>query len=142
MSAIRVGAAARQLGLSADTLRYYDRIGLVRPAARGVAARRIYTETDLARLRFVRRAQAMNYSLAEIKTLLRLRNDPSKARTEARRHAAGKLSEIEERLTTLTHLRNELRLLLSLCDASQDGCPILDALDRRDAVNPRSVRRR
>lgn len=128
MSTFGVGVAARQLGMTADALRYYDRIGLVRPAARGVAGRRLYTDDDLTRVRFVRRAQAMNYRLAEVKALLRLREQPWKSRSEARRRAAEKLREIEDRVEALTLLRNELRLLLRLCAGAKDGCPILDAL--------------
>lgn len=142
MSAVTVGEAARQLGLAADTLRYYDRIGLVRPAARGAAGRRLYTAEDLARLRFVQRAQAMNYRLAEIKALLHLRAQPRAPRAEARRLVAEKLSQIKDRLATLTLLRNELELLLNLCDGGTERCPILDAMDgrspRRRAGTPTS----
>lgn len=129
MTTIAIGTAAQRLKIAPDTLRYYDRIGLVRPSLRGPGGRRLYAETDLGKLRFVQRAQAMNYSLREIKTLLRLRAQPARARHEVRQATAVKLAEVEQRLETLAHLRDELRLLLKLCDGSSKGCPILEALD-------------
>lgn len=128
MNVMSVGKAAKVLGLAPDTLRYYDRIGLVRPAARGPGGRRLYTERDLGRLRFVQRAQAMNYQLSEIKPLLRLREQPGRARKRMRQATAAKLADVEDRLQTLAHLRDELSLLLNLCDGSGDACPILDAM--------------
>lgn len=129
MNGLAIGSAARQLGVKADTLRYYDRIGLVRPAARGPAGRRIYLEDDLVKLRFVQRAQAMNYRLKEISVLLKLREQPGRARAEARRVTAQKLAEVQSRLATLTQLGNELQLMLTLCDGREGRCPILDTME-------------
>lgn len=123
MKALTIGDAARQLGLAADTLRYYDRIGLLCPAVRGAMGQRLYTPDDLSRLRFIRRAQTMNYRLREIGELLRLRDSPHAGRGAVRNATALKLAEIEERLGTLTVLRDELRLLLKICDGSQDSFP-------------------
>lgn len=128
MKTLSIGAAGRELGLAADTLRYYDRIGLLRPTLRGTAGQRLYTPEDLSRLRFIRRAQTMNYRLSEIAELLRLRDAPRADRAAIRRTTAIKLAEIEQRLQTLTVLRNELSLLLKICDGSQEHCPIIDAM--------------
>ena len=125
-----IGQLAARTEVSVDTLRYYEKIGLLPPALRDAGGRRRYGETDLARLRFIRRAQAMNFSLAEIRSLLQLRERPQVAREDARRITGEKLAQVETRLKSLRLLRNELRLLLNLCTGSEDGCPILESMDK------------
>jgi len=127
--ALTIGQVAARTGLSADTLRYYERLGLIGPVARTPSGRRRYGARDLSRLRFIRRAQQMGFSLAEIGQLLQMRDDPQNARPQVRRLTAAKLAEVEARLTELTTLRDELRLLLNLCRGSADGCPIIDGID-------------
>ncbi len=127
--ALTIGQVAARTGLSADTLRYYERLGLIGPVARTPSGRRRYGARDLSRLRFIRRAQQMGFSLAEIGQLLQMRDDPQHARPQVRRLTAAKLAEVEARLTELTTLRDELRLLLNLCRGSVDGCPIIDGID-------------
>lgn len=129
MSVWGIGQLAARSGVSADTLRYYEKIGLLPRALRDAGGRRRYGETDLTRLRFIRRAQAMNFSLAEIRSLLNLRERPQAARDDARRLTTEKLAEVESRLKSLRVLRNELRLLLNLCADAEDGCPILESID-------------
>ena len=129
MKAVPIGRAAAQLGVSPDTLRYYDRIGLVSPRQRGANGRRYYGERDLEQLRFIRRAQAMDYSLDEIAELLRFRGDPDACRDGVRAMAGEKLGQIESRVAELTQLRNEFRLLLNLCSQAEDGCPIIERLE-------------
>jgi MerR family transcriptional regulator, copper efflux regulator len=131
---IPIGEAARSLGVSVDTLRYYERIGLVPRPARTSGNARLYDEQDVSRLRFIRRAQKMDFSLEEIGMLLRMRADPANAREEVRTLTAHKLEIIDARLRELTQLRDELRLLLNLCGAAQAGCPILDELDGVDDI--------
>ncbi|MGH8112181.1 MAG: MerR family transcriptional regulator [Rhodanobacteraceae bacterium] len=120
----RIGEAARRAGMSTDTLRYYERIGLMARSLRDGGGRRAYTDAELERLRFIKRAQAMDFKLAEIRQLLELRDHPPAARVEARKLAHDKLKQVIERLRALRHLREELRLLLNLC-ASAEQCPIL-----------------
>lgn len=128
MNALSIGGACEQLGIPADTLRYYERIKLIPRIARDAGGRRRLSLADLERLRFVQRAQAMDFSLAEIRQLLQLRERPGNARAAALRMAAGKLAAIEQRLATLKHLRNELALLTNLCTQATKGCPILEGL--------------
>ena len=125
----RIGEVTRLTGLSADTLRYYERIGLLPPVARNAGGVRIYDERDLSRLRFIQRAQKMNFRLEEIGMLLKMRTDPRHAREEVRELTARKLAEVERSLEALNLLRNELTLLLNLCRGSKDGCPIIEKLD-------------
>lgn len=117
------------LGLSADTLRYYEKIKLIPPVQRTPANIRRYHAKDISRLRFIQRAQKMNFSLAEIKDLLSMREDPQHSRHDVRELTHNKLQEIESHLKDLTTLRNELSLLVSLCAGSEGGCPIIEGME-------------
>ncbi len=130
MGLYSIGDVGNQLGLSADTLRYYEKIGLLQNIARNPAGRRLYNDQDLSRLRFIQRAQKMNFSLAEIGQLLQMRTDPQHARDEVRLLTANKLETISEHIKDLTTLRDELQLLLNLCRGSKDGCPIIEGIDQ------------
>ncbi len=125
----KISDAATRTGLSIDTLRYYEKIGLLTNIHRTVSGLRVYSEKDLSRLGFIQRAQRMNFTLAEIKDLLRLRENPQTAKQAIRKRTAEKLLEVETRLQELQTLRNEITLLLNLCQASPDGCPIITRLD-------------
>lgn len=128
MRAYSIGQTSAATGLSADTLRYYERIGLLGPVRRDAADRRRYCSSDIERLAFIRRAKQMNFSLAEVATLLRLRDEPQHARPQVQPLAVAKLGEITGRIEQLSLLRDELTLLLNLCSHSKAGCPILDSL--------------
>lgn len=125
----RISEIAASTGLSADTLRYYEKIKLLPPVSRTPGGVRQYNDRDLSRLRFIQRAQKMNFSLAEIGKLLKMREDPQHARNEIRALTAHKLAEVESHLKDLTTLRNELQLLLNLCRGSVDGCPIIEEIN-------------
>jgi DNA-binding transcriptional MerR regulator len=126
---MRIGEVVAALGISADTLRYYEKIKLMPRVHRSGAGVRFYSDKDLSRLRFIKRVQKMGFSLSEIAQLLGFRENPQKAKPKVRELAYQKLTEIEEHLTELATLRDELRLLTNLCGASPDGCPILDKFD-------------
>ncbi len=133
MKSYRIGDVTKLLSISADTLRYYEKIGLLPVINRMASGTRVYYERDLSRLRFIRRAQKMQFSLKEIAELLKMREDPQHARDEVRILTRSKLSEVEEHLGDLQFLRNELQLLLNLCTASEDGCPIIEGIDEDDS---------
>jgi len=124
-----IGWVSGQLGMSNDTLRYYEKIGLLPPVRRTASGQRRYSPRDLSRLRFIRRAQAMGFSLDEIAQLLKMREDPLHARTDVRKLAHQKLKEVETRLKDITTLRNELQLLINLCQGAEEGCPIVERMD-------------
>lgn len=132
----RIGDVTRLTGLSADTLRYYEKIDLLPPVSRTASGIRVYTDKDISRLHFIQRAQKMNFSLAEIASLLKMREDPQRARKSVRELTSAKLTEVESRLNEITTLRNELQLLLNLCQASEDGCPIIESIDAREKRAP------
>ena len=91
-----IGEVSRELGLSADTLRYYEKIGLLPGIERTSSGTRQYSEQNLSSLRFIRRAQKMNFSLAEIGQLLKMRENPQQARNEIRELTASKLAQVED----------------------------------------------
>lgn len=129
MSTCRIGELSERLGLSADTLRYYEKLQLLPRVARNGAGQRLYGKKDISRLTFIQRAQRMNFTLAEIGKLLEMREDPQNARTDVRALMQKKLQEVEEQLEDLNTLRNEMRLLINLCRGANDGCPIIEDID-------------
>ena len=132
MNSYRIGEATEKVGISADTLRYYEKIKLLPAISRTDSGIRIYDDSDLSRLRFIKRAQKMRFSLKEIGDLLNMREDPQRARVDVRILTQSKLTEVEAYLGELQFLRNELRLLVNQCAASEDGCPIIESIDREE----------
>jgi len=126
-----IGKTAEVLGLSADTLRYYEKIGLVPRVGKNRSGRRTYTEKDVARLKFVQHAQSIGFSLAEIGQLLKLRENPLKSSKATRTMAQRKCEDMQKQISTLKTMEAELTLLLNLCSGNSDNCPILDRLDSR-----------
>jgi len=132
MKRYQIGEVSKILGIGIDTLRYYEKLGLLPPVFRTGNGIRRYDEQDIARLLFIVRAKAMNFTLSEIATLLALRDAAQPARDDVRALALRKLDEIETRLQELTILRQELRLMIEQCRGSEQGCPIIDKIDSSD----------
>lgn len=124
-----ISETAQQAGLSVDTLRYYEKIGLLPRIAREPSGHRRYDEADLTRLHFIQRAQRCNFSLGEIRQLLEFRSCRDAARPEVARLAEEKLQDIQRRMIDLERLQQELGQLLELCHGSDRGCPIIDVFD-------------
>ncbi len=136
MTACSIGEVTRRLGMSADTLRYYEKIGLLPRVARNGSGVRRYDRTDLARLKFIQRARLMNFSLDEIRNLLQFRSDPSGSKAQVRELTRRKLDDIGARVDALQALRQELDLLMDSCTGSGKSCPIIDGIEdglREDA---------
>lgn len=131
MALHRIGDITKQFKVTADTLRYYEKIGLLPNISRTASGVRQYDDKDISRLRFIKRAQYMNFSLDEIKDLLEMRSAPQTAKDSIRQLTAQKLNAIEEQVSELTTLKNELTLLLNLCRGSENGCPIIEDLDKQ-----------
>lgn len=125
-----IGQVSQRLGIAPDTLRYYENLGLLARIPRTSGGTRRYREGDLARLRFIRRAQKMNFSLAEIGKLLTMRENPGEAQAQVRELTRTKLQEIDDRLLELGQLRDELAQLIAFCESGQgDCCPILEGIE-------------
>lgn len=128
MKSLRIGALARRAGVRIDTIRYYERSGLLAPRNRLESGYRLYGEAELMQLRFIRRAQALGFSLKEIRELLALSRAHDVARVK--RAAQGKLADVEQRIAALERMRSALDTLVSACPGHGDAadCPILRAL--------------
>ncbi|MBL4941268.1 MAG: heavy metal-responsive transcriptional regulator [Colwellia sp.] len=125
----KISEVVKQCAISADTLRYYEKIQLLPPIHRNDSGIRLYNKQDISSISFIKRAQYMGFSLAEIAKLLAFRKDPQHAKTEVRQLANDKLIAINEHLSQLKTLKNELTLLVNLCNAADDGCPIIKGLE-------------
>ena len=121
----RLAAAA---GIHVETIRYYQRLRLVPEPPRPAGGVRRYVEADAEPLRFIKRAQAMGFTLAEISSLLQLRTSRSCRAT--RELAATKMQIVDGRIRELRHLRKELAGLIAACDANSEGtnCPVIERL--------------
>lgn len=133
MPGLTIGAMASRCGVNVETVRYYQRLGLLDTPRRPARAVRRYGEDAVRRLRFIRRAQALGFTLAQVAELLRLERVPDCAR--ARRLAAARLADVEARLADLERMRRSLGALVRACAAGRDprSCPIVESLARVDA---------
>ena len=116
-----IGRLAGAVGVNVETVRYYQRRGLLSAPSPTTGSFRRYTDIDVERLRFIKRAQSTGFTLAEIETLLSLRESQSCADTRAL--AARKLAMVEERLRDLRRLRIELKEWIDLCDHNPADAP-------------------
>ena len=124
---LTIGALAKAANVHIETVRYYQRRGLVREPERPQNGIRRYGIADVSRLRFIKHAQQSGFTLDEVQALLRLSGRP--ACGASRTLAARKLAAIEEKMRILTRLRRELRAWIAACDANTgDHCPALEKL--------------
>lgn len=128
---MKIGEFAQRTGVAIDTVRYYERQGLLPPPERQPSGYRSYRVDDVTRLRFVRRAKVLGFTLEEIRELLALsgrREDDMGSLKAAAQH---KLADVEAKLSELTRIRDGLRTLVEACPGhgALDTCPILHALD-------------
>ncbi len=130
-----IGWLAREAGVRVDTIRYYERRGLIPPAARRDSGYREYTGEDLARVRFIRRAKELGFSLVEIAELLNLKIDKRKTCGDVKREAERKMAQIDQRIVELRRMRDALKSLAAACrgQGPTSECPILDSFDRASA---------
>jgi MerR family transcriptional regulator, copper efflux regulator len=129
---LSIGKLAKLAGVRIDTVRYYERNGLLAPSARLASGYRRYGELELARLRFIRKAQKLGFSLKEIETLLNLSARRNVA--QVKRAAQTKLEDVEARIADLQRVRQGLTLLIDACPGHgrASECPILRALSNED----------
>lgn len=131
MSALTIGKVARQAGVGVETIRFYEREGLIEEPARRPSGYRQYGPDVVDRLRFIRRAKELGFTLKEIKELLDLRLDPSVTCGDVKKRAQEKIADIEGRIATLKGMKQALTQLARACEGkgSIDGCPILRTLE-------------
>lgn len=122
---------AKQIGVHTETLRYYERQGVIPEPERTPSGHRIYTQLDVERVRFIKRAQELGFSLKEIAELLSLRVDSETTCADIQERALLKVRTIEEKIRDLTKIKSVLSDLAESCKGSGPigDCPILDALE-------------
>ena len=126
---LNIGEAAESSGVSAKMIRHYEEIGLVPKPGRTQAGYRVYREADVHRLRFVRRARDLGFSMKEIETLLGLWNNRRRASSEVKRLATRHIADLDRRIAELQAMRRTLAELSRHCHGDhRPDCPILDDL--------------
>lgn len=128
---LRIGEVAERGGVNLQTIRYYEREGLLAEPSRLASGYRMFPETAVRRVRFIKRAQELGFSLAEIREVLSLREDTRVGAQAMRERAQAKIADIEEKIRTLRAMRSALHRLAEKCPGRGplSDCPILDALE-------------
>lgn len=135
MKALTIGQVARRTGVGVETVRFYERQGLLEEPARKDSGYRQYEGGVVARLHFIRRAKELGFSLKEIKELLALRVDPTTTCAEVKNRAEAKLADVETKIQALRRMQKVLQKLTTACSGRgpTSECPILDALGPEEA---------
>ena len=141
---LQIGKVAEQTGLSIDTIRFYQKIGLVSQPARTEAGYRLFTVNEIKHLVFIQRAQELGFSLTEIKQLSILSEKHDHACFQVRDLLEGKLKNVQAKVTELLHLEKELRKALRKCNrdlrpyqkaSHEECCPVLKFLEQPNGRN-------
>lgn len=131
---LKIGQIAQRARVGIETVRFYERQGLIEEPPRTASGYRQYPEDTVARLRFIRRAKDLGFTLSEIKELISLRLDSTTSVGDIRSRAETKITDIEEKLRDLLKMKTALVQLVQACDgtAQVSECPILSALEQED----------
>jgi MerR family mercuric resistance operon transcriptional regulator len=130
---VSIGILSRQSGVNVETIRYYERIGLLANPPRSAGGYRMYSAAHVGRLRFVRRARDLGLSIEEVRRLLSLADQKSKSCSKVRDLANHHLGDIRGRIADLRRMERVLSRLVEACAKGElDHCPLLEALARPD----------
>jgi len=131
MENLTIGQLARRAQVNVETVRYYERRGLIPEPPRRESGYRQYPKDAVARILFIRQAQELGFSLKEILELLTLRVDPETTCADVKRRAEDKIADIEEKLADLKQMRKALERLATSCKGvgPTSECPILEAME-------------
>jgi Hg(II)-responsive transcriptional regulator len=128
---LTIGQVARRSGVGIETVRFYEREGLLAKPPRTASGYRQFDEDVIARLQFIGRAKELGFTLCEIKELLSLRVDSDRSCEDVRARAETKFAQVEDKIKTLQRFKRALVRLTRQCNSrgSKSDCPILDALE-------------
>ena len=130
---MNIGEAARASSVPAKTIRYYEDIGLMRPAGRSDGNYRVYRDHEVQTLRFIRRARSLGFSVGEVAKLLDLWRDRSRGSGQVRALASRHLRDIDQKIAALKTMRDTLNELIERCHGDErPDCPILADLAGHD----------
>lgn len=130
MNGLTIGRLAKQVGIGIETVRFYERQGLIQPPPRTDSNYRIYPEQEVDRLKFIKRAKDLGFTLKEIKELLELQHDPHATKADIKKRTVEKIENIKIKVRDLTRIQHALEHLAGTCDGKGplSECPILEAL--------------
>jgi DNA-binding transcriptional MerR regulator len=126
-----IGQVAKEAQVNVQTLRYYERVGIIKPTSRDASGYRHYNQDAVTRVNFIKRAQELGFSLEEVKELLALRGNSAAGRASARKRASEKLIVIHDRIKSLQALAKTLQELIRDCEQGNPSgpCPILEKME-------------
>ena len=129
-SSLTIGVVAKRVGVAIDTIRFYEREGLLPEPARRASGYRSYGDGTIAQLRFIRRAKQLGFTLEEIRELLTLSTDRQRGVKAVKKRAQERLAAIDQRIVDLQRVRDGLAQLVESCPGhgAPEHCPILQAL--------------
>lgn len=132
--ALKIGEVAERSGVNLQTILYYERQKLLPEPPRLPSGYRMFPEQTIHRVRFIKRAQELGFSLAEVRDLLSIQVDPKKECSEVTRLAKAKIADIEEKIRTLEAMKRVLSGLTKLCPGRgpSSECPILESIDAKE----------
>ena len=126
---LSIGAASRNCGVKVPTIRYYEQIGLLPPPPRTEGNRRTFNARDLRRLAFIRHARELGFEIDAIRTLLTLQDDPHQPCATADAIARARLTEVQQRIDSLTALKAELEAMIESCRHGEIAeCRVIEIL--------------
>ncbi|MCA1600069.1 MAG: heavy metal-responsive transcriptional regulator [Acidobacteria bacterium] len=136
MERLNIGELAKRGRVNLETVRYYEREGLLPKPPRSPAGYRVFPPDAVRRIRFIKRSQELGFSLKEIKELLALRVAPHTTSADVRKRAEAKIEDIEEKVKSLRAMKKALARLTATCGGkgSASDCPILESLDSERGV--------
>lgn len=128
---MKIGSLAKQANVNTQTVRYYERIGILKATDRRESGYRVYDQGSLKRLLFIKRAQELGFALDDIRELLNLRASTPAARERARNKAREKIAEIGAKIVDLKKLESKLKALVRDCEhgSLKSPCPILERME-------------
>jgi len=134
MDGLTIGRVARSAGLAIDTVRYYEREGLLQKPGRTPSGYRQYSPDAVKRLQFIRQAKELGFTLSEIRELLTLKVAPGKSCADVRAHAEAKIADVEQRIAQLNRMKRALVKLAAACSGRgpTSTCPILEAMEAHE----------
>jgi DNA-binding transcriptional MerR regulator len=128
---MQIGDLSRAAGVNIETIRYYERIGVLPKPSRRVNGRRTYADGDARRLGFIRHARDLGFDLADVRKLLALQEQPEASCEDASRIAQAQLEAVESRIRRLRSLRTELSRMVTECQKGVVAeCRVIEALNK------------
>ena len=136
---IAIGSLSKHTSTNIETIRYYERIGLLPAPARSSGGYRLYETGHLKRLNFIRRARILGFSIGEVRTLLRLADERRRPCAEVRVVAEAHLKDVRTKIEDLRRMERVLKATVARCaEGRRSDCPVIEALYRNGSASARS----